>query len=159
MIGPYKEFRVMRNYFPREDRRKMEELDCPRSIPWVVIEGHRKQAEKNHCDQTLERLQERGGLSPAELALALQDRPLFPDIDKICTEEAVGVIKAFVMAYEHRGLMPPFHEGCRCVFNPETGDFETPGGDEYACSLCMSFRGLLKFRRGQREGNGSEQGG
>ncbi len=46
----------------------------PRFIPWSMIEPHRKQAEYNHCGQTLERLAERGGLSPMELWCALNDR-------------------------------------------------------------------------------------
>lgn len=38
---------------------------CPRSIPWDVIAPYGGQAEVNHS-QTLERLAERGGLSPVE---------------------------------------------------------------------------------------------
>ena len=40
--------------------------DCPRTVPWSFVEPHREQAERNH-DQTLERLNERGGLDPVEL--------------------------------------------------------------------------------------------
>lgn len=41
------------------------------SIPWAMIAPHEAQARKNH-DQTLERLAQRGGLSPAE-ALCVMD--------------------------------------------------------------------------------------
>ncbi len=37
-------------------------------------------------------------------------------------------------------LMPPFHDGCKCVYNPTTGNFETPGGGEYACPYCLHMR-------------------
>jgi hypothetical protein len=36
-----------------------------KAVPWYLAEGARAQAERNH-DQTLERLAERGGLSPQE---------------------------------------------------------------------------------------------
>lgn len=37
-----------------------------KSIPWSLLEPHRAQAHRNH-GQTLERLAERGGLSPREV--------------------------------------------------------------------------------------------
>jgi hypothetical protein len=43
------------------------------SIPWSVIAGHERQAMRNHY-QTLERLAERGGLSPAEAVAIIEDR-------------------------------------------------------------------------------------
>lgn len=46
--------------------------DCPDSIPWAMIASHEAQAIKTH-DQTLERLDERGGLSPTELYAVLND--------------------------------------------------------------------------------------
>lgn len=50
--------------------------DDPDSIPWSLIEPHRKRAMRNH-DQTLERLAERGGLSPKEIMCVLEDRDWF----------------------------------------------------------------------------------
>lgn len=44
----------------------------PQSIPWELIEPHREQAMKNHY-QTLETLNQRGGLSVDELFAVLQD--------------------------------------------------------------------------------------
>lgn len=44
------------------------------SIRWSVIAGHERQAMHNH-GQTLERLAERGGLSPAEAVAIIEDRP------------------------------------------------------------------------------------
>lgn len=46
---------------------------CPRSIPWDVIAPYGGQAEVNHS-QTLERLAERGGLSPVEAWLVMNGR-------------------------------------------------------------------------------------
>lgn len=44
------------------------------AVPWDVIEPHEAQALKNH-DQTLQRLNERGGLSVREALSILSDRP------------------------------------------------------------------------------------
>lgn len=52
-------------------------LHCPNSIPWGLIEPHREQAKANH-GQSLERLNERGGLSPVELYYVLQDKNWSP---------------------------------------------------------------------------------
>lgn len=45
---------------------------CPRSVPWDLVEAHAARARENH-DQSLERLAERGGLSPAELYAVVHD--------------------------------------------------------------------------------------
>lgn len=47
---------------------KSERDALPASLPWHVVEQWREQIEANH-EQTLERLCERGGLSPRELYL------------------------------------------------------------------------------------------
>jgi hypothetical protein len=41
-------------------------MDGSPSVPWRLVEPHEAQAIKNH-DQSLERLNERGGLSAGEL--------------------------------------------------------------------------------------------
>ncbi len=46
----------------------------PRHVPWWMVEPHERQANVNHCGQTLKRLAERGGLSPTELVAVLADR-------------------------------------------------------------------------------------
>lgn len=45
----------------------------PATIPWALIEPHAEQAQTNHM-QTLQRLNERGGLSPDEMVAVLDDR-------------------------------------------------------------------------------------
>ena len=47
-----------------------------RAVPWDFMEPHRKQAADNH-DQTLERLAERGGLSPHEAICAIRGIDIF----------------------------------------------------------------------------------
>lgn len=60
--------------------------NCPRYIPWGVVAPHEEQALKNH-DQTLERLNERGGLAPEELFAVLQDKH-WRETEGMCDREA-----------------------------------------------------------------------
>ena len=56
-------FRVLRG----QSRLPQAERDrWPESLPWSLVEPWRAQAMRNH-DQTLERLNERGGLAPQEM--------------------------------------------------------------------------------------------
>lgn len=50
---------------------------CPRSVPWAFIAPHEAQVIRNH-GQTLERIVERGGLSPHEIMCAVEGRKLWP---------------------------------------------------------------------------------
>ena len=59
----------------REGRDELERLGCPRSVPWAFVAPHEAQARANH-DQTLERLAERGGLSPSELVAVVRGEGL-----------------------------------------------------------------------------------
>ncbi len=54
-------------YFPLlwERRERAQFPAAPSFLPWDIVEPHREAAMMNH-DQTLERLAERGGLSPVE---------------------------------------------------------------------------------------------
>jgi hypothetical protein len=45
------------------------------AVPWVVIAPHERQAQRNH-GQSIQRLADRGGLSPCELLAVLEDRQL-----------------------------------------------------------------------------------
>jgi hypothetical protein len=45
---------------------------APRSVPWGFVTEHERQCQRNHS-QTVQRLAERGGLSPAELVHVLRD--------------------------------------------------------------------------------------
>lgn len=46
----------------------------PVSVPWSLLAPHEEQAQRNHY-QSLKRLAERGGLSPAEMVAVIEDRP------------------------------------------------------------------------------------
>jgi hypothetical protein len=59
-----KQFKVLCRNYP----------ECPPAIPWAMVEPHENQAIRNH-GQSLERLDERGGLSPEELYAVLRDAP------------------------------------------------------------------------------------
>lgn len=61
----------------RENMRLFEELNCPRYVPWELIEAHSGQCMKNHS-QSVETLDVRGGLDPSELCAVLEDRPWKP---------------------------------------------------------------------------------
>ncbi|MDB5057220.1 MAG: hypothetical protein JWO59_692 [Chloroflexi bacterium] len=41
--------------------------DCPRSVPYDLVEAHARQAERNHGGQSIATLARRGGLDPREL--------------------------------------------------------------------------------------------
>jgi hypothetical protein len=58
---------------------------CLPSVPWDLVAPHERRARTNH-GQSLDRLAERGGLSPGELWVLVHDRPLHecpPEIDAI----------------------------------------------------------------------------
>jgi hypothetical protein len=65
--------------------------DCPKSVPWYMVEDHARQVQYNH-DQSVQRLAERGGLNPIELYLVLHDRPL-SDHRRVSMERAVEYLK------------------------------------------------------------------
>jgi hypothetical protein len=67
----------------------------PKSIPWEMIAPHEKQAFSNH-NQSLKRLAERGGLSPTEAMLVLENRNLFPWIpDPASGEKLIALVQAY----------------------------------------------------------------
>lgn len=74
------------------------------SVPWSLVERWRKQIERNHS-QTLERLAERGGLSPLEFWFAAHGRRLSldgwpPDHKTYCAGWLDAEIEQYV-ATEH----------------------------------------------------------
>lgn len=54
---------------------ELELAGCPAAVPWSLVKPHEKQAQANH-GQSLKRLAERGGLSPAELVHLLNGHGL-----------------------------------------------------------------------------------
>ena len=52
----------------------------PRSVPWDLVKDHENQAQKNHS-QSLDRLAQRGGLSPRELWSVVHDKDFYEVCD------------------------------------------------------------------------------
>lgn len=67
-------FPVLLSWEVRED---LLGAGMPRYVPWSFVEPHRQRAMKNH-NQTLERLAERGGLSPYELLFRKRKEGFLP---------------------------------------------------------------------------------
>ncbi len=74
----------------RSEVEKLEALGCPRSVPWAIVAPHEEQARRNH-GQSLTRLAERGGLSPAELVAVLTDRS-WRDVRWLLPETIVALL-------------------------------------------------------------------
>jgi len=87
-------FPVMKGtYLDKEITRELVDK-CPASVPWSFVEGHEGQAQINHY-QTLERLAQRGGLSPAEMYYVTHDQQwpyTEPHIsEKVAVEWLIGL--------------------------------------------------------------------
>lgn len=76
--------------------------DRPRNVPWSMLAPHEERAKRNH-DQTLQRLAERGGLSPTEMIAVIEDRPLRwitqqPRDESACWDQLIEYIR------QHEGI-------------------------------------------------------
>lgn len=109
------EFPILRSW-NSDERKHRDALGCPTSIPWDMIAPHERQADRNHY-QTLKRLAERGGLSPAEAVAVLEDR----EYRQMGNQEAADRLKAMVEAWrlEQAGRrMTPLPAKVIAVNNP-----------------------------------------
>jgi len=91
-----KEFRILWPWTRPPAERKR--LDVPTSVPWGLVAPHEAQAQKNHS-QSLERLNQRGGLDPIELVAVLEGRGL-DWVVEAQMEDAVGRLKQLVGKYK-----------------------------------------------------------
>jgi hypothetical protein len=82
-----------------KERRELERLGAPRFVPWALVAPHEAQALRNHGQQNLARLAERGGLGLCELAAVLADRRWHP----MPAADALAFIRARLAAYEAAG--------------------------------------------------------
>lgn len=73
------------------------------SIPWWVIAQHEAQAMRNHGGQTLERLAERGGLSPTEALCVIEDRAWSRGRDARADHDALS---AMVIEWDRPAPLP-----------------------------------------------------
>lgn len=76
-------------------REELDELGCPKGLPWAMVNPHNRQAWRNH-NQSLKRLAERGGLSPQELVAVLEDRGW----SDMTLADSVEKLKSHIAAWE-----------------------------------------------------------
>ena len=67
-----------------------------KAIPWAVIQPHERQAQRNHGQQTLNRLAQRGGLDVTEAVSVMMDQ----DYTRFVPAWARAKLMAMVWAYE-----------------------------------------------------------
>lgn len=137
----------------------------PKSVPWHLVEPHRKQAEKNHS-QTLERLAERGGLSWAELFAAMAGVSPFAifgtftkklkELTMVRAEEflwdeippeyraSIPGTAASHKAYDDEVKTARLEERAEKLFNEKYAAYYDPGWDEVSEKCRTRFRGLAK---------------
>ena len=72
-----KQFRIMRTHLNQNLRDK-----CPPSVDFRTVEPYEAQAQRNH-GQTLQRLSDRGGLSPEELIAVMEGRSYFDLLESL----------------------------------------------------------------------------
>lgn len=76
--------------YERELRRGEVETPHPRFVPWALVKKCEAQLLENHCNQSLDVLARRSGLSAQELAHALKgEDPLDRGVRLISTEDAI----------------------------------------------------------------------
>lgn len=91
--------------YRRRRRRDPSLPAAPRSIPWSLVAAHEAQALRNHY-QTVERLAQRGGLSPAELVAVLEDRPWTSMAESAAIERLTDLVVEFE-AVDSDGVVRP----------------------------------------------------
>ena len=74
---------------------KIMQCSTRHAIPWEMIAPHESQAQLNH-GQSLQRLNERGGLSPSE-AVAVLENKFWTEVQ---VEEGVVRLEELVMQWE-----------------------------------------------------------
>lgn len=92
--------------YSRQQQIRLEVL-TPRAVPWDFIAPHEAQAQRNH-DQSLERLAQRGGLSPYEMVMCVRGRGLDgEDYSRVNDDEhwAHELLRA-LMAFERSRVQP-----------------------------------------------------
>ena len=70
-------------------------------VPWAVVEPHQRRADQNH-GQTLERLQERGGLCPSEMYALLMNKRL-ADVNHATEAQPVAEVEIMRMIADFDG--------------------------------------------------------
>jgi len=81
--------------------RSMKAQGCPKAVPWSLLAPHEARARRNHS-QSLERLAERGGLSPAEMVDVIRGLPW----DTTRSENAVPILLQMLREHEASATEP-----------------------------------------------------
>lgn len=72
--------------------------NVPAAVNVEFTEAHERQAQRNHCGQTLKHLAERGGLSPEELYAVMHGRRVLGDVEVIDPKIAVDFVLSLEVA-------------------------------------------------------------
>lgn len=134
-----------------EDRFKVLGTYGKRTIPWIVIAPHEAQAIYNH-GQTLERLNERGGLCWSEMLAVLEDRKYQKIDESVAYERVQKIVNEYIytvrMVKDDDGHYVPLD--CCIMTNPkinqsgrsEIDSLELPCGSECDgyCNTCIIQR-------------------
>ncbi len=83
---------------PYSMRQRYLDLGCPRSVPWGLMAAHEDQAMRNHGRQSLKVLNQRGGVSPKEMAAILQDNT-YRETREMTEAQAVEIINEAVTRF------------------------------------------------------------
>lgn len=98
-----------------------------RSVPWEWVAPHEAQARRNH-DQTLKRLAERGGLSPAELLCIVHGKPLRVIFQGMVTDEQA---ERWLATWDGEpGTLETGWTGPRCAAVSPAGRCTLPAGHD-----------------------------
>lgn len=117
--------------------------DARRSVPWAWVALHEAQARRNH-DQSLERLAERGGLSPAELLCVVHGKSLREIMRGTITAEHA---ERWLASWDGQpGTLEPGWTGSRCSKTDATGRCTLPSGHEDGAMDVASIPRECEFR-------------
>lgn len=139
----------------RASRQFWEALGCPTSVPWAMLAPHERQARENH-DQSLQRLAERGGLSPCEMLAVLEDRRWRGMPDTEAVPALVEAVRAWRETHAARELFEDYRGGWLCGalgFTVNGDPHVRPGGPDalrgYADGLA-AYRTAMAAERERR---------
>jgi hypothetical protein len=121
-------FPVLWQSLTLDEKALMQEIGCPKVVPWDFVEPHREQAKRNHA-QTLERLAQRGGLSPSELVAVVTGEGLQSVIGSSDVERS-RVLVELLRAHSQPGSedLPSLEAAPQSAPPPQEGASDRTGG-------------------------------
>jgi hypothetical protein len=140
-----------RKWFPIQWQRYNARAPGVRSrIPWEVIAPHEQQANRNHGGQTLARLAERGGLSPAEAISVIEDHEFSPLSDDAADDRLEELVAEFEIAKRNGGqpqklrLPEGWRWACFCACHCQKLPSERTLDERIACGCKKRLRTVLE---------------